>query len=477
MKLNRRQLLQALGLGALSSIVHAPGKASADSPTLPTRLFFYVQPHGHIPNAFRMAIPDGPTNAFAERSLTPLALGDLSPTLQPLHPFRDKLLAIEGLANTAALADIAAVLAAGSGDHNNHQVAVADVLSGTRALQRKGTYCTGGARTVDQVLATRLATPGRFNSRVYGSDYIPNSIVSPFSYLGPGQAAPMVSGPATAFSDLLGYVPEAPAATDREALLRSFRPSVLDTAAREYELLAPSLDAEGRQKLEAHRDLVKELQASLGVGPAAHCTPNFDSSGHQVRQFMSLARLAFACDLTRIITYTAPVPDCPELGYPSNTTFHTYGHESIEGATSCGTTYSPVAAQAMTDLDAWHANHFAYLLGQLDSVAEGSGTLLDHTIVVWITELATPTHRHENAFTVIAGGGNGFFRTGRYVRYPQVLASPIGGYPAIGPAFNRLLVTLLQAMGQTDTSFGMTEARGADGSVIDMRGPLVELRA
>ena len=83
-----------------------------------------------------MAIPGGPTDQFAERSLVDLAPGDLSPTLQPLYPFRDRLLAIEGLSHTSALADIAAVTRAGSGDLNNHQIGVADVLTGTRALQR-----------------------------------------------------------------------------------------------------------------------------------------------------------------------------------------------------------------------------------------------------------------------------------------------------------------------------------------------------
>ena len=105
MKLNRRQLLQALGLGALSGVVNMPGAAKAGPSTSPTRILFYVQPHGHIPNACTMPIPDAPTTAFAERSLTPLAAADLSPTLRPLHPFRDKLIAIEGLSNTAALAD------------------------------------------------------------------------------------------------------------------------------------------------------------------------------------------------------------------------------------------------------------------------------------------------------------------------------------------------------------------------------------
>lgn len=478
MKIHRRQLLQALGLGAVSSLLTGRGVANAGPSSPPSRILFYMQPHGHLPDAFRMPIPGGPSDGFAQRGLSELTAAELSPTLRALHPFRDRVLAIEGLSHTSALADIAAVMAAGSGDLNNHQIGVADVLTGTRALQRPGTYCSGGARTIDQELAKRLALAGHFDSRVYGSGYIPNSIISPFSYLGPGQATPTVADPAAAFTDLLGYTPPAAPTTSREALIRSLRGSVLDTVSREYDLLAPQLGAEGRLKLEQHRDLVRELEVGLGsIGPASKCVPKYDSTNNQtVRQFMSLARLAFACDLTRVITYTAPVPQCSELGYPADMTFHTYAHQSIDGGTSCGQTFDPVAARAMTDLDAWHAGHVAYLLQQLDSVVEGSGTLLDHTVVVWLTELATPTHQHHDTWVVLAGGGNGFFDSGRYLRYPRNQANPIAGYPMTGPAHNRLLVSLLQAMGQSDDSFGMTGATAANGAPLSFRGPLAELR-
>ena len=482
MRFNRRQLLQALGLGAVSTLFHKNRMALADGISSPARIVFYVQPHGHIPNAFNMDIPGASADQFAERSLVALNPEDLSPTLRPLHPFRDRLLAIEGLSHTSALADIAAVTRAGSGDLNNHQIGVADVLTGTRALQRTGTYCTGGARTLDQELATRLSAPGRFDSRVYGFDYIPNSVVSPFSYLGPGQATPMVSSPKTAFADLLGYLPPPAAPKSRDELLRSLRPSVLDTVGREYDLLAPQLGTEGRQKLEQHRTLIRELESSLGaIGPSSKCDTTFDAAaqtdaGPVVRQFMNLIRLAFACDLTRVVTFSAPVPQCPELGYPADATVHGYAHQSILGNTSCGQMYNPVAAQVMTDLDAWHAGHVAYLLQQLDSVVEGAGTLLDHTVVVWVTELATPTHQHYDICTVLAGGCNDFFKTGRYVRYPRNLSNPMPNMPRTGPAHNRLHVSLLQAMGQKDTSFGMTDAVGDDGSALSFRGPLTELQ-
>ncbi|MBA2541717.1 MAG: hypothetical protein H0V17_18890 [Deltaproteobacteria bacterium] len=123
----------------------------------------------------------------------------------------------------------------------------------------------------------------------------------------------------------------------------------------------------------------------------------------------------------------------------------------------------------------FYANHFAYLLEQLDSVIEGNGTMLDHTMVVWLTELATGGHDHEDTFAVIAGGGNVGFRTGRYVRYPRTFNNPVAGFPLLGPATNRLHVSVLRAMGQPDDSFGLTSALDSNGGAIPLTGPLTEL--
>jgi len=483
MRFDRRQLLKALGLGALSTAVHVarPSRLRADAAPAPKRVVFFVTPHGLVPKSWMMAIPNGPTDRFAQLPLADLAAAEFSEVLRPLHPFRDRLLPIEGLSHTSVLADLADLIRANTGDRNNHSVAVAHLLTGTTALQRAGTPCSGGARSIDQELAVRTGAPGRFGSRVYGFDYIPNATVAPFAFLGPGQAAPAVADPRTAFNDLLSYVPGVPATpgssdgpTAREAQVLAMRPSVLDNVAREYELLAPRLGAEGRQKLSDHRDLVRQLETSLSVGGAS-CNPTFDGSGHVVTQFMRLIRLGISCDLTRVFTFVAPVPQCPEVGpYPANATIHGYAHQSIAGATSCGTTYDPVAERAMTDLGAWYAGHFAALLGGLDSVIENDGTALDHTLVVWMSELATPTHLHNDTFTLVAGASD-FFQLGRYVRFPRDQTNPLAGAPRTGPASNRFYVSLLQAMGQTDDSFGMASAQGADGSTLSLRGPLTEL--
>jgi hypothetical protein len=477
MQLDRRRFIKALGLGALAHGTTRTSAAFAAEVTPPSRIVFFVQPHAHVPVAWNMPIPGGPTDRVAERSLLDVGAEEFGEALRPLHGFRDRLLLVEGLAHTSVLADIAQIRQTGGND-NNHQVAVAGLLTGVRASQTAGVV--GGGRSLDQELAMRTGGPGRFGSRVYGSEYLPNNTVSPFSLLGPAQATPMVNDPAAAFADLLGYVTAAPAAGagSRENLLRTMRPSVLDAVAAEYEALGKQLGRAGRLELEQHWTLLRELETSVGgdVPVRAACDAAFNGSGDKVSQFMRLIRMAFACDLTRVATFVAPVPQAPEFGYPADANVHAnYAHASVANHLTCGQMFSPFAERAMIDLGSWYARHFALLLTELDSVAEGSGTLLDHTVVVWTNELGTPTHAHEDVFTLLAGGCNGFFRTGRHVRYPRDLPNPLAGQPRLGPGHNRLLVSLMQAMGQTDTSFGMTEALGADGTTIGLTGPLTEL--
>ena len=193
MRINRRQLLTALGLAGLGGLSFHRRRARAAESHPAARIVFFVQPHGHIPNAWNMPIPGVPSDRYGEQSLIDLSPEDWSPVLRPLHPFRERLLAIEGLAHTSVLADIAEIKRTG-GDLNNHSVSVAGLLTVARALQISGAPCTGGARSLDQELALRTSAPGRFGSRVYGSDYVPNSTVAPFSFLGPGQATPIVRG-------------------------------------------------------------------------------------------------------------------------------------------------------------------------------------------------------------------------------------------------------------------------------------------
>ena len=78
---------------------------------------------------------------------------------------------------------------------------------------------------------------------------------------------------------------------------------------------------------------------------------------------------------------------------------------------------------------------------------------------------------------VVAGGGDGFFRTGTYVRYPHTVPTPydMRHTPAfIGPGLSRFHVTCMRAMGLPDTTFGQPSIPLRDGTTHWLRDPLVE---
>jgi hypothetical protein len=67
-------------------------------------------------------------------------------------------------------------------------------------------------------------------------------------------------------------------------------------------------------------------------------------------------------------------------------------------------------------MDTYYAQKFAYLVGQLDSIAEGDGTLLDNTATVWFQEMSDGNaHNLNNLPIVHAGSCGGYFKTGQAV--------------------------------------------------------------
>ena len=196
-----------------------------------------------------------------------------------------------------------------------------------------------------------------------------------------------------------------------------------------------------------------------------------------IDQFSRLTSMALACDLTRVVTLVTQNIPAEEFGAAPGTDVHQdIAHASTPES---GSDYRVSAENAMTDYNRVYAEHFAYLLDQLAAVPENGGTLLDHTAVVWLTELGTGGGEHalHRVANVIAGGGNGYFRTGRYVHYgqAQTIPEPYGGSIGVGPGQARMYVSLMHAMGMTsEDSVGLREVN-IGGSRIPLTGPLPNL--
>jgi hypothetical protein len=357
-------------------------------------------------------------------------------------------------------------------DPNEHTLANAHLLCAAESYQTPGQYCRGGGKSIDQVIGDRTREGDRWASRVYGTTH-----AGAYSHVSPGVASPRIEEPMQAFADLMGLQSTVTDPTGRDELLRWGRGSVLDLVSDEYEFASRRLGVEGRRKLALHAELVRQTEqrfTSTTLRPECRLDAP-DAATHLTDQWNHLTTMALACDMTRVVTVVLPILIPPDFGYPAEPDLHGgYAHSSVDDMSE---PFLPRSELAMTIYNQWHAQKFADLLGMLDTLPEGTGTLLDHANVVWLTEVATGTHQHVEHPVVIAGGGDGFFRTGTYVRYPLDVGSPwdMHGSHMMGPSLNRLYVTLMRAMGLPDESFGMESCTLMDGSTHDMRGVLSEL--
>jgi hypothetical protein len=71
-------------------------------------------------------------------------------------------------------------------------------------------------------------------------------------------------------------------------------------------------------------------------------------------------------------------------------------------------------------INTYHIEQFAYLLGKLKSIPEGSGTLLDNCMIAYGSAIADGNaHEHGDLPVLVAGRGGGTIQTGRHVRYSR----------------------------------------------------------
>jgi hypothetical protein len=99
-------------------------------------------------------------------------------------------------------------------------------------------------------------------------------------------------------------------------------------------------------------------------------------------------------------------------------------------------------------VDEWLMGQFAALLKRLDDVREGSGSMLDNTVVVWANTMWDGNHGKYLPW-ILAGKCGGYFKTGQYLR--SAYRVPV----------NRVLVDLCNAMDVPKTYLGVQELGGA----------------
>lgn len=427
---SRRAFIRRIGLhsAVLPFVLNLPSLVAANASTdlaKKKRLVFIFSPNGVIPDHF-----------------WPSQLGtdfELKRILQPFSELKDQLLTVHGIHNEI------------KGDGDGHMRGIGCLLTGKELFpgdvqggsDTPAGWCQG--ISVDQHLKNKLQadpdTQTRFGSLEFGV-MVPDraDTWTRLSYAGPNQPVAPIDNPYQMFDKLYGQT------KNRELLA-----SVLDELKEDFRKIERIVSKEDRYLLREHlsmvREVEKELQTELGKSKTAdtghavpELTPNVAEQNDNIPQIsrmqLDLLVNSFVSDFARIATFqiTNSVGQPKMKWLEINESHHELSHEPDS---------NEVAYEKLIKINTWYAEQVAYLAKRLSEIPEpgGSGSLLDNTTLVWTNELGKGnSHTRNNIPFVFVGGGIGF-KTGRAMDFK-------------GVPHNRLLLSLCEAMGHPEKTFG-----------------------
>lgn len=424
-----------MGLPLLHSL-----EVGAGTPPPIKRLVLMYNPNGTIEDAF------WPT-AGGE---TDFALGEM---LAPLEVWRDKLLLLRGI-------DLKVT---STGPGGPHQRGIGGLFTGTELQEGEfadGCGSTAGwanGKSFDQAYVDHLGVVTALPSLELGVRATAAEVRSRIVYGAPGSPLPPINDPHQVWSRLFSGFAGDP---DERLVQLDKRKSVLDAVQGQFASLNQRVSKEDRERLESHAEMVRELEQRLQLAATAGSGSGGSDGGSdgcvkppdpgaisvddenempRVSQLqLELLAMAFRCDLTRVasIQFSNAINDIRFPWLNSLGSGHTLSHSGPSDAN---------AREQLVKRGVWFSEQLAYLMSMLESIPEGDGTVLDNTIIVWCSEVsAGNTHSHTDMPFLIAGGGAGRLKMGRYLQYG-------------GVAHNQLLVGLLNALDVPVESFGLPE--------------------
>ncbi len=422
---NRREFVKRLGVSAatLPFLTGLPGLNASERPAGKQRLIIMFSPNGTIPSEFW---PDQSGDDFKLKRIT-----------KPLEAFKNQLLVLRGIHNKV------------KGDGDRHMRGMSCLLTGTELLPGN---IQGGSDTpagwasgisIDQelknFLQSREETRTRFGSLEFGVA-VPNR-ADPWTrmcYAGANQPIAPIEDPGQMLAKLYGKT------VDKNSLS-----SILDDVRDDLARVSKSLGAEDRARLEQHLTLVREMEDNLQRADEdaelSHPVPDIDPDVELVndntpkisRLQIDLLVNAMANDMTRIATlqFMRSVGQARMKWLGIEDGHHSLSHESDK---------NEGAVEKLIKINTWFAGELAYLTKKLADTPEpgAAGSMLDHTLVVWLNELGKGnTHTLTDIPFVLVGGKAHGIKSGRALKLEAA-------------SHNQLWLAIANAMGHEIDSFG-----------------------
>ncbi|MFP6683118.1 MAG: DUF1552 domain-containing protein, partial [Polyangiaceae bacterium] len=390
----RRHLLKLAGLSLGASVLPLAHRLAAN-PGGVRRLLVVTTRHGTVYDNWKMrhggpADRDKKESEDWEHDLGPLEPEQLSPILRPLYSLRHKMVVLDGVSMTSSICN-------SPGD--NHGGGEFHALTGANRFidgeDPAALFWEG--MSVDVRIAERVAQAGRYRS-LHLTDTADVTIDGIYSRDRGGARIPYEGNPVAIHQRLFGKL-ETEIPGSLRARVRGRRGSVLDFVEKDYLRATDEAIARDRVKLEQHTEFMSRLADRMEGSHDVVCnTPSAPGNGSLdklARQtaLHQLIAAAFVCDLTRVITFDIGAFTGDQLGAAGKDLHEDFAHKT-----------HPEAVAMMTLYGEENAKLVAQLVETLDSIPEGDGSLLDHTLVVWTGELANGQHDVTPLPYVLFGG-------------------------------------------------------------------------
>ena len=393
--------------------------------------------------------PKGMPHVTEEFVDLPLAQASLPESLRALEPYKEKLTILQGLSGRMC-----------SIGHSSHYGALGAYKASAQAPPLFA--------TLDGLLSREF--PSVFNHVGLKMGTGGATITYPaLSALDKNKQLPYQCDPQLAYMNLFGSIVEG--GDIRKKYQRTG--SVLDFVAKDVAKLRRSLPAPEREKLghyldgfetlEKRRATLISMQAKLRENaPPLDDKYTSSVSTHQLDAHFDMAAAALITGLTNVVSIHTDDLTSSYQGLGITPTVHSIGHGSSSGELS--------AQDCRNRIRAFHVELIAELARKLNAVPEGDGTMLDNSVIVYLSD--NSNKHHSTAFEwpmVVLGALGGRLRsTGRYISYPRY---GLKGHRTIG----NWLTTLCHAAGLEIEHFGQVDL--ALDRAIDQKGPLTELLA
>lgn len=356
-------------------------------------------------------------NGVWEKDWVPQQTGSeyqLSPSLQPLEPIREKVLVLTGLDKKH------------SHGGDGHYAKTANFLTGMPVAKTTGKDISSGGISVDQLIAKHCSGLTPIPSLELGTEPVISGIDSNVGYTRlygshiswqtPTRPVAKEINPRVVYERLFGQKQTKRAAADSNLL-----DYVLEDARRVRKTLGRDDQFKMDEYLDSVRSVEQRIEFAMQEDPR-QWQPTLDAAQIAARRpgapgefrehidvMLDLMVLAFQTDSTRVSS----------MMFANDVSGRNFsfldgvqgGHHELSHHEN-----NEKKIQQYQRINRWHVEQFTKMIQKMDAIQEGEGTLLDHSMIMFGSSFSDGNrHDPDNLPILLAGGGSTGIQSGRHL--------------------------------------------------------------